>query len=148
FGAPNRQNVGPSLPESWVLGAQKQAAALAKRQGLGLVLPIEIPANYTDYATAYWAPTGSAMDPLAPPVICTPGALAASIPTGSPADRMCPDGTTAPCLFPVNVTNVGDSTTLNFNCLVANASPVKPPLSDNRVYNLMVRDFAGHYVLD
>src|SRR5262249_14494270 len=63
YGSPNRSTVGPNAaitaaaPNDFMT---LQRAAIAARKGLGLVLPIEIPTNYTDFATAYW---GSATDP-------------------------------------------------------------------------------------
>lgn len=155
FGAPHRSNVGPNqaitapAPNDFTT---LQKAAIAQRKGLGLVLPIGFPTNYQDEGVAYWSPSAA---PGQAPVICTAGSFAPTIPV-APAG-MCPDGTNAPCLFPVNVKCSDGSappcvapatTVLNFNCMVATATPVKPPLKDNRVYNLMVVNAAGKYVLD
>jgi ABC-type phosphate transport system substrate-binding protein len=142
LGAPNRQNVGPNAaitapaPNDFIT---LQRAAIAQRKGLGLVLPIEIPTNYADEGVAYWSPTSA---PGQAPLICNPGVFAPTIPV-APAG-LCPDGTSPPCLFPVNVT----AGVVSFNCLVATATPVKPPLRDNRIYNLLVVNAAGKYVLD
>jgi ABC-type phosphate transport system substrate-binding protein len=145
FGAPHRQNVGPNqaitaaAPNDFIT---LQKAALAQRKGLGLVLPIEIPTNYGDEGVAYWSPSAA---PAQAPVICNPGVFAPTIPV-APAG-LCPNGTSPPCLFPVNVTP-GTPPIVNFNCLVATATPVLAPLRDNRVYNLLVVNAAGKYVLD
>jgi len=145
FGSPNRPNVGPNqaitapAPNDFIT---LQAAAIAARKGLGLVLPVEMPTNYTDYATAYWGSAAAPTDPTVPPTVCTAGAFAGSIPTGAPANSMCPNGGSAPCLFPVHV-NADNS--LNFNCLVSQVNLSRPPIVDLRVYNLMVMDPTGHY---
>jgi hypothetical protein len=148
YGSPNRPNVGPNAAITAVAPNDfltLERAAIAARKGLGLVLPIEIPTNYSDYATAYWGSLTDPANPAVPPTICTAGSFAGSVPTSPPTGSMCPDGTTAPCLFPVHVNADG---TLNFNCLVAQVNVSRPPILDLRVYNLMVLDTTGHYKFD
>lgn len=136
FGAPNRQNVGPDPSNvNWL--AQQQGE-LPKRQGLGVVLPVEIPTNYTTEDQAYWG--GAA------PAICTPGIFAPSLPDTAPAG-ICPDGTTGLCALPVACNDAACSAP-SFNCLSAAAKPSNPPILDNRVFNLLVLTSAGKYVYD
>jgi len=142
FGAPNRQNWGPD-PNNATWQASQQAA-YGNRKGLGLVLPIEIPTNYSDESTAYWAPAGGGA-----PVLCDQGQFAPSFPDTSPPG-MCPDGTAGTaCLLPVQcIPSVANCTSVNFNCLSDRALPAHPPARDERVFNLFVLNSAGKFVYD
>ena len=140
FGASNRQNVGPDPSNVNFLAQQK--AALALRKGLGLVLPVEIPTNYSDEGVAYWSPSAG---PGQSPVVCDPGKFAPSLPDSSP-QGICPNGNAPPCLFPVHVDPV--TLAVNFNCLSNAASLPGVGLRDERVFNLLVVNSAGKYVHD
>ena len=136
FGASNRQNVGPDPNNATWFASQ--AAVLPNRRGLGVVIPISMPTNFSDEPTAYWSPTPGA------PVLCDAGVLAPSLPS-SPPQGICPDGQAPPCNFPVHVNPDG---TVNFNCMSPSPVPAPLPLRDVRVYNLLVLNSAGKYVLD
>jgi hypothetical protein len=131
------------LPDASIANsAALQKAALALRKGLGVVLPIALPGNFSDERVAYFStvPLGGE------PVICAPGKFAPSIPDPLHASTaLCPTGRNQPCLLPVNVDNPA---TPNFNCLTNSPVPAPPPLKDARVYNLLVVDSTGHYVRD
>jgi ABC-type phosphate transport system substrate-binding protein len=131
------------LPDASIAGsAALQVAALPQRKGLGVVLPIEVPGNYTDERIAYFStiPLGGE------PVICAPGKFAPSIADlQHPSTALCPNGKNQPCLLPVNVDNPAAP---SFNCLNNSPVPAAPPLKDARVYNLLVLDSTGHYVRD
>lgn len=135
----NFQNVGVDATivggvAGWQAG---QAAALAARKGLGLVLTIEIPTNFGDDQAAYWSPSPT---PGQAPVKCDPGVFAPSL---IGANVICPDGSGPNlCLLPV-----GSSGT-NFNCLSDAPVPASSPVRDTRVYNLMVFNAAGKFVKD
>jgi len=136
FAVSQAQNIlpDPAIANSVAL----QRTALAARKGLGVVLPIEIPANYQDEIAAYFStiPQGGE------PTICSPGAFALSnVGTGI----MCPDGSTSPCLLPVNISN---PSVPNFNCLNNSPVPAASPLRDARVYNLLVVSPTGKFVKD
>lgn len=134
------QNV---LPDPSIAGsAALQVAALQTRKGLGVVLVIEIPGNYTDERVAYY----SSVPFMGEPTLCAPGKFAPAIPDLlHPSTALCPNGKNQPCLLPVNADNPA---VLNFNCLNNSPLPASPPLKDNRVYNLLVVDSSGHYVRD
>jgi hypothetical protein len=152
FGAPsNRQNWGPDPtniaapnPAGGLLNpafAAAQGPALLARKGLGLVLPVEIPTNLTDESMAYWSAAGQAFG--SSPVICN--GFAPSLPDSAP-HGICPDGKSGQaCLLPVRVDGGIVST---YNCMTANALPARPGTSDERVFNLMLVDINGHFVLD
>ena len=127
----------PSIPNADAL----QKAAVLLRKGLGVVLPIEVPGNYTDERIAYFSTVPSGGEP----VLCGPGKFAPSIVDGQHPTALCPNGKTQPCLLPVNTDNPAVP---NFNCLTNAPVPVTPPVRDGRVYNLLVVDTAGHYVRD
>lgn len=140
FGASNEPSVlpDPNIANSLAL----ERAALPLRKGLGVVLPIEVPANYSDERVAYF----STVPQFGEPVLCTPGRFAPSLSDGQhPSTAMCPDGTTQPCLLPVNIDN---PSVPNFNCLNNSPVPASPPIRDSRVYNLLVVDVNGKYVRD
>jgi hypothetical protein len=119
-----------------------QRAALPMRRGLGLVLVIEVPPNYSDERIAYF----STVPFNGEPALCTSGKFALSIPdTQHPSTAICPDGTSQPCLLPVNLDNPAAP---NFNCLSNSPVPASPPVRDSRVYNLLVVDGNGKYVRD
>ena len=170
FGAGSRQNVGPNAnitapaPNDF---QTLQHNALLARKGLGLVLPVEIPTNYSDFATAYWGPATDPANAMAPITVCTPGQFALSTPVAAQgtATTICPDGTSGTCLFPVNVScsdgsapNLGSippsctapaTVKLNYNCMVDRTTPTRPALTDGRFFNQFVVDpVAGHYRLD
>jgi len=113
-----------------------EAAALAARNSLGLVLTIEIPTNFQDDQVAYWSPSTAAGQA---PVKCAPGVFALSN-VGNGV--ICPDGSPQPCLLPV------DAAGTNFNCLTDAPSPAASPLRDSRVYNLWVVSTIGKFVKD
>ena len=140
YGAPNAPNVfpDPNIPNALAL----QRAALPQRKGLGVVLPIEFPANFGDERVAYFSTV-----PLdGEPVLCAPGKFALSIAdTQHASASICPDGKSQPCLLPVNVDNPASP---NFNCLTNTPVPASPPLRDSRVYNLLVVDVNGKFVRD
>ena len=133
-------NVLPELTNA--NAAANQKAAITSRRGLGVVLVIEIPGNYTDERVAYYStiPLGGE------PTICTPGKYAPALPdTRHLSQALCPSGRNQPCLLPVNADTPGVA---NFNCLTNTAVPALPPLRDGRVHNLLVLDSGGHYVRD
>lgn len=134
------QNV---LPDASITGsAALQVAALQQRKGLGVVLTIEVPGNFTDERVGYY----STVPVQGEPVICAAGKFAPSIAdTQHPSTALCPNGKNQPCLFPVNIDNPAAP---NFNCLSNSPVPASPPLKDERVYNLLVVDSNGHYVRD
>jgi len=120
-----------------------QQAALLNRKGLGVVLPIEIPGNYTDERVAYYSTVPSQGEP----VICSPGKFAPSIADAQHSSTaLCPNGRPQPCLLPVYLDPATGA--INFNCLTNSPVPVAAPLRDGRVYNLLVVDTGGHYVRD
>jgi hypothetical protein len=140
YGASTEPSVlpDPNIPNSLAL----QRAALPLRKGLGVVLPIEIPANFNDERIAYF----STVPQFGEPVICSPGKFAPSLTDGQhTSTAICPDGTTQPCLLPVNLDNPAAP---NFNCLTNSPVPASPPIRDSRVYNLLVVDVNGKYVRD
>jgi hypothetical protein len=153
FGAPsNRQNWGPdptniTPPNTPTQGFVNPAFALAQqpaliaRKALGLVLPIEIPTNFGDESVAYWSATGQAFG--SSPVTCNGFApvLVDSAPHG-----ICPDGKTGLCVLPARVDATGN--VITFNCMSAAGLPARPGTSDNRVFNLLVVNDVGHFVLD
>jgi hypothetical protein len=138
FGASNRQNVGPDPSNAGWTAAQQ--AELPKRRGLGVVLPVSFPTNFTLPDQAYWANTSAG----GPPVLCTPGVFAPVLPDTAPPG-ICPDGTTGLCNLPVNAS---DPVNPNFNCMSLGAKPSNLPIQDERVYNLLVLTRAGKYVKD
>ena len=133
------------LPEPTNPNAQAlQKSELALRQGLGVVLPIEVPGNFTTEQIAYHAPPSTQIFNLEP-VLCTPGKYAPTFADSGHPLAMCPNGRNQPCLLPVNT----DTTTVNFNCLSNGPVPASPPVRDGRVFNLLVVDGQfGHYVRD
>jgi len=140
YGAPSAPNIypDPNVANSLAL----QLAALPQRKGLGVVLTIEVPANFSDERTAYFAPTPAPGEP----VLCSPGKFAPAIPDGQhTSTAICPDGSKQPCLLPVNIDNPSAP---NFNCLTNSPVPASPPIRDSRVYNLLVVDAGGKYVRD
>ena len=145
FSAPsNRQNWGPD-PTNTTAGFDYVAAqgpALLARLGLGLVLPIEIPTNYADETVAYWSATGTPTG--GSPVICN--SFAPSLLDAAP-HGICPDGKTGLCVVPVNIDPVSKQV-ITFNCLSPAGLPARPGVRDNRVFNLLVLNDAGKYVLD
>lgn len=123
------------------------------REGLGVVLPIEIPTNYALGTRTYFEATTAAV--AQPPVPCTPTKFAPSIICSTCTNVLCPDGSTTTCLLPVDTTVVGTLASPNFNCLSDRASPAFPPGTgvtstnrDPRVYNLLVVDQNGKVVKD
>ena len=138
FGASNRQNVGPDPSNAtWTTSQQ---AELPKRQGLGLVLPIAFPTNFNSPDVAYWAASSAG----GAPVLCSPGVFAPTLPDTAPPG-IAPNGCTGLCPLPVNA---ADPANPNFNCMSLGAKPSKPPILDERVYNLLVLTPAGKYVYD
>ena len=113
-----------------------QAAALAARKSLGVVLTVEIPTNFQDDQVAYWSPSTAAGQA---PVKCAPGVFALS---NLGNGVVCPDGSPQPCLLPV------DAAGTNFNCLTDAPTPAASPLKDSRVYNLWVVSSIGKFVKD
>lgn len=119
------------------------------REGLGIVLPISVPSNYSPTSRAYWENPNVVSTA---PVPCTVGKYAPSIICTSCRNIMCPDGGLGTCVVPVDTTILGTPTTPNYNCYSDRAIP-KPPagvvsLSDPRVYNLLVLDQGGKVVKD
>jgi|GEM_PF-2298602 len=135
----NFQNLGvdstlPGGVETWRTAVHQPEISV--RRGLGLVLPVEIPTNYSDAQTAYW----SSAPAIPTAVVCAPGVFAPSL---LGANVVCPDGTGSNlCLLPV------DASGTNFNCLSDKAVPAPLPLRDARVFNLLVLNAAGKFVKD
>ena len=146
YSVSTEQNILPDtslpIPTGFTSVAAAQVAALQVRKGLGVVLSIEIPGNYTDERVAYY----SSVPFMGEPTLCAPGKYAPAIPDLlHPSTALCPNGKNQPCLLPVAV---NPDNSLNFNCLSNSPVPAAPPLRDARVYNLLVVDSSGHYVRD
>lgn len=147
----NFQNVGvdPAVSggaTTWWTNRQKislggDGAAKQPRRGLGVVLPIEIPTNFSDDQIAFWSPSPA---PGQAPVKCRDNTFANRYaPKLMGANVVCPDNTALNlCTLPV------DAAGTNFNCMTEQAVPAATGLRDNRIFNLQVVNAAGNFVKD
>src|SRR5262249_3847733 len=77
------------------------------RQGLGVVLPISVPTNYTANTRSYWESSATPTNPA--PVPCTNGKYAPSIICPTCTNVLCPDGGQTTCLLPVDTAIIGSA---------------------------------------